>query len=109
MRLNVAWLLFALFFNVPALKLVPCLVTLTILFLSPAIPWLRSVELVLPQKLRLGPGLVNVNAYASLQRLWALDGVYALVAFGLRGLGEAQLESDLDLAVILSQSQLSPE
>ena len=44
---------------------------------------------------------MSVKAYASLQRLWALDGVYALVAFGSRGRGEAQPESDLDLAVIL--------
>ena len=78
-------------------------------FLAPPIPWLRRVELVLPQQLRLGPGLEGLKAHASFQRLWALDGVYALMAFGSRGRGEAQPESDLDLAVILSQPQLSPE
>ena len=56
---------------------------------------------MLSQQLRLGSGLVGVMAHASFQRLWALDGVYALVAFGSRGREEAQPESDLDLAVIL--------
>ncbi len=78
-------------------------------FVAPAIPWLQRVELGQPEQLSLGPGLDPAQLHASFQRLWDLDGVYALVVFGSRARGEARSESDLDLAVILGQPNLAPE
>jgi predicted nucleotidyltransferase len=43
-----------------------------------------------------------------LVRLCADPDVQAVVVFGSRGRGEARADSDLDLAVILRQAQLSP-
>lgn len=47
--------------------------------------------------------------HAALERLLVLGGVQALVVFGSRARGEARPDSDLDLAVILQEAQLSPE
>ena len=45
----------------------------------------------------------------ALERLCAVEGVLAVVLFGSRARGEAQTDSDLDLAVILRQPQLTPQ
>ena len=78
-------------------------------FTPPAIPWLRARPLVLLDQLDPGPGLDRVVLHAALERLLVLGGVQALVLFGSRARGEARMDSDLDLAVILQDAQLSPE
>ena len=75
-------------------------------FTPPAIPWLAGHPLQLP--LDLGPGLDAGLATSALERLCSDADVAAVVAFGSRGRGTAQPDSDLDLAVILRQPQLSP-
>ena len=56
----------------------------------------------------LGPGLEPQALGQALARLCAEPDVLALVAFGSRARGEAGADSDLDLAVILRQPQLTP-
>jgi predicted nucleotidyltransferase len=74
-------------------------------FTPPAIPWLapRALE----PGLDLGPGLDAERCAAALARLCAEPDVQAVVAFGSRARGEARLDSDLDLAVIVRQPQLT--
>ena len=76
-------------------------------FAEIALPWL------LPQPLaaavNLGPGLEAAALQAGLQRLVACEDVRAVVDFGSRGRGDAQADSDLDLAVICAQAQLTPQ
>ena len=75
-------------------------------FTPPAIPWLQPKTLApLPD---LGPGLDPQRCGEALERLCAEADVQAVVAFGSRARGEAQADSDLDLAVILRQPQLTP-
>ena len=75
-------------------------------FTPPAIPWLQPKALApLPD---LGPGLDPQRCGQALERLCAEPDVQAVVAFGSRARGEAQADSDLDLAVILRQPQLTP-
>jgi predicted nucleotidyltransferase len=76
-------------------------------FQPPAIPWLRPQPL--PSEVDLGPGLDPVRCGQALQRLCAEPDVQAVLAFGSRARGEARLDSDLDLAVIVHQPQLTPE
>lgn len=75
-------------------------------FTPPAIPWCH------PQPLDpnpdLGPGLDPHRCGAALARLCAEPDVQAVVVFGSRARGEAQPDSDLDLAVIVRQPQLPP-
>jgi predicted nucleotidyltransferase len=75
-------------------------------FTPPPIPWLRPQSLD-PQA-NLGPGLDPLRCGQVLARLCADPDVQAVVVFGSRGRGEARADSDLDLAVILRQAQLSP-
>ncbi|MEY4298173.1 MAG: hypothetical protein RLZZ423_1352 [Cyanobacteriota bacterium] len=76
-------------------------------FIPPAIPWRQPRALApLPDP---GPGLDPGLLRQALERLCAVDGVQAVVLFGSRARGEAQEASDLDLAVILSQPQLTPQ
>ena len=72
-----------------------------------ALPWL--VAQALPEQLDLGPGLDSGPLRQAFQRLIATGGVQAVVVFGSRAKGEAQADSDLDLAVICQQAQLTPE
>jgi predicted nucleotidyltransferase len=46
---------------------------------------------------------------AGLERLVAWEDVRAVVVFGSRARGDAQADSDLDLAVICAQPQLTPQ
>jgi predicted nucleotidyltransferase len=55
----------------------------------------------------LGPGLDPQRCADALARLCAEADVQAVVVFGSRARGEARADSDLDLAVILRQPQLS--
>jgi len=75
-------------------------------FRPPAIPWRE------PQELRaspdLGPGLDPQRCGESLARLCAEPDVQAVIAFGSLARGEARVDSDLDLAVIVRQPQLTP-
>ncbi|EAQ70501.1 hypothetical protein SynRS9909_02657 [Synechococcus sp. RS9909] len=75
-------------------------------FRAPAIPWLQSQPLV--EQLDLGPGLDAAALRNGLVVLAAEPQVQALVAFGSRARGDAQLESDLDLAVICRKPILTP-
>ena len=77
-------------------------------FAPPTIPWLVPQPLVL-NGVDLGPGLEGVDLVVALQRLCALPELQALVLFGSRGRGDADDESDLDLAVIAKEPQLMPE
>lgn len=78
-------------------------------FKPPVIPWIAPEPLLATDQLDPGPGLDPGALHAALERLLALGGVQALVLFGSRARGEARLDSDLDLAVILQEAQLSPE
>ena len=75
-------------------------------FSPPTIPWHQ------PQLLEaspdLGPGLDQQLLGEALARLCAASDVLAVVAFGSRARGEARPDSDLDLAVIVDQLQLTP-
>lgn len=75
-------------------------------FRAPAIPWLQPQPLV--EQLDLGPGLDAAALRNGLVVLAAEPQVQALVAFGSRTRGDAQLESDLDLAVICREPSLTP-
>jgi predicted nucleotidyltransferase len=72
-----------------------------------ALPWLVAQSL--PAELDLGPGLDSGRVQLALQRLIATGGVQAVVVFGSRASGQAQPDSDLDLAVICTLARLSPE
>jgi predicted nucleotidyltransferase len=74
-------------------------------FTPPAISWLapRALE----PAVDLARGLDAERCAAALARLCAEPDVQAVVAFGSRARGEARLDSDLDLAVIVRQPQLT--
>ena len=74
-------------------------------FTPPSIPWLAPRALASPRDL--GAGLDPVRCGAALARLCAEPDVQAVLAFGSRARGEARPDSDLDLAVIVRQAQLS--
>lgn len=75
-------------------------------FSPPAIPWHQPRALVPCSDL--GPGLDPQRCDEALGRLCAEPDVQAVVAFGSRARGEARDDSDLDLAVIVRQPQLTP-
>jgi predicted nucleotidyltransferase len=61
------------------------------------------------QELNLGDGLEVEALQAGLQALTQHPDVRAVIAFGSRARGDAQADSDLDLAVIHRQPQLTPQ
>ena len=75
-------------------------------FKPPAIPWLKPQQLLLAPDL--GIGLDYGLFAAAMERLSADPAVHALIVFGSRGRGEAKSDSDLDLAVVIRQAQLTP-
>jgi len=75
-------------------------------FTPPTIPW-RKPQALEPAP-ELGPGLDPHRAGEALARLCAEPDVQAVIAFGSRARGEARSDSDLDLAVIVGQPQLTP-
>ncbi len=74
-------------------------------FTPPAIPWRKP--LALESAPDLGPGLDPQRSGEALARLCAEPDVQAVIAFGSRARGEARPDSDLDLAVIVRQPQLT--
>ena len=76
-------------------------------FAPPTIPWLVPQPLQ-QEGLDLGPGLEGFDLTVALQRLCALPELQALVLFGSRGRGDAHADSDLDMAVIAKEPQLTP-
>jgi predicted nucleotidyltransferase len=76
-------------------------------FVAPAIPWLDASPLA--AVIDLGLGLDAAVLRGRLQALCQVSSVQAVVAFGSRARGDAQPDSDLDLAVICCEASLSPE
>ncbi|MCP9890103.1 nucleotidyltransferase domain-containing protein [Cyanobium sp. Aljojuca 7D2] len=75
-------------------------------FRPPAIPWRKPQELKVSPDL--GTGLDPQRCGEALARLCVEPDVQAVIAFGSRARGEARVDSDLDLAVIVRQPQLTP-
>ena len=75
-------------------------------FTPPTIPWRHP--LALEPAPELGPGVDPQRSGEALARLCAEPDVQAVIAFGSRARGEARPDSDLDLAVIVGQPQLTP-
>jgi predicted nucleotidyltransferase len=75
-------------------------------FTPPPIPWRKP--LALESAADLGPGLDPQRCGEALARLCAEPDVQAVIAFGSRARAEARPDSDLDLAVIVRQPQLTP-
>ena len=72
-----------------------------------ALPWMCTRPMALPEQQ--GEGLDQDLVNKGLQRLIKCDGVGAVVMFGSRALGNARRDSDLDLALICTEPELSPE
>lgn len=75
-------------------------------FTPPPIPWRKP--LALGPAPDLGPGIDPQRSGEALARLCAEPDVQAVIAFGSRARGQARPDSDLDLAVIVRQLQLTP-
>jgi predicted nucleotidyltransferase len=76
------------------------------LFSPPAIPWREPQELVAAPEL--GADLDPHECGEALARLCAEPEVQVVIVFGSRARGQARADSDLDLAVIVRQPQLTP-
>ena len=76
--------------------------------ISGPLPWTQPrTTLKLPDQL--GQGINRDAVQAGLERLIACDGVAAVVLFGSRAQGTARADSDLDLAVICQEPQLTSQ
>lgn len=76
-------------------------------FSTVALPWTTSRSLALPKQL--GGGLDITLLKQGLQRLIVCEGVGAVVLFGSRAQGTARVDSDLDLAVICQEPELTSQ
>ena len=76
-------------------------------FSTVALPWTTSRPLALPKQL--GDSMDVELLKQGLQRLIVCEGVGAVVLFGSRAQGTARVESDLDLAVICREPELSSQ
>ena len=76
-------------------------------FSTVALPWTTSRSLALPKQL--GDGMDVELLRQGLQRLSVCDGVGAVVLFGSRAQGTARADSDLDLAVICQEPELTSQ
>ena len=76
-------------------------------FSTVALPWTTSRSLALPKQL--GDGMDVELLRQGLQRLIVCDGVGAVVLFGSRAQGTALNDSDLDLAVICQEPELTSQ
>mgnify|MGYP001318582235 CR=1 FL=1 len=72
-----------------------------------SLPWTQSRALQLPTQL--GQGLDRNALQAGLERLIPCEGVGAVVLFGSRAQGTARADSDLDLAVICQEPELTSQ
>ena len=71
------------------------------------LPWTQDRELQLPTQL--GNGLDREALQAGLERLITCEAVGAVVLFGSRAQGTARVDSDLDLAVICREPELTSQ
>ena len=76
-------------------------------FSTVALPWTTSRSLALPKQL--GDGLDITLLKQGLQRLIVCEGVGAVILFGSRPQGTARADSDLDLAVICREPELTSQ
>ena len=76
-------------------------------FSTVALPWTTSRPLALP--IQLGDGIDIALLKQGLQRLIVCEGVGAVIMFGSRAQGAARVDSDLDLAVICQEAELSSQ
>ncbi len=76
-------------------------------FSTVALPWTTSSPLALPKQL--GDGIDIALLKQGLQRLIVCEGVMAVILFGSRAQGMARDDSDLDLAVICQEPELSSQ
>ena len=76
-------------------------------FSTVALPWTTSRPLLLPKQL--GDGIDIALLKQGLQRLIVCEGVGAVILFGSRPQGTARADSDLDLAVICREPELTSQ
>ena len=76
-------------------------------FSTVVLPWTTSRPLALPKQLGVGVDIELLTQV--LQRLIDCDGVGAVVLFGSRAQGKARADSDLDLAVICQEPELTSQ
>ncbi|QNI90852.1 hypothetical protein SynBOUM118_00481 [Synechococcus sp. BOUM118] len=76
-------------------------------FSTVALPWTTSSPLALPKQL--GDGIDIALLKQGLQRLIVCEGVMAVILFGSRAQGMARADSDLDLAVICQEPELTSQ
>ena len=76
-------------------------------FSTVALPWTTSRPLALPKQL--GDGIDIALLKQGLQRLIVCEGVGAVILFGSRPQGTARADSDLDLAVICREPELTSQ
>ena len=76
-------------------------------FSTVALPWTTSRPLALPKQL--GDGMDVELLKQGLQRLIVCEGVGAVILFGSRPQGTARADSDLDLAVICREAELTSQ
>jgi len=71
------------------------------------LPWTQAKALQLPE--HLGRGLDREALEPGLGRLIVCEGVKAVILFGSRAQGTARVDSDLDLAVICQEAELTSQ